>query len=183
MFYTSTHLRARAASPWILTGAAAAVLLVACKSAPPAPPPPQPVVVHLQAAADLNPDSTGRASPLVVRVYQLRQDTAFLGADFFTLYDHDKESLAADLVTREEYTLKPGDARDLQMKFDPQVRLLGVLAAYRDFRNAQWRALYTLPAPAVKKAPLVPMPFKKKEAPPAMLQVTFAKAAVKIAAQ
>ena len=41
----------------------------------------------LVATADTNPDGSGRPSPIVVRVYQLKTDGAFKGADFFALYD------------------------------------------------------------------------------------------------
>ena len=39
------------------------------------------------ASADLNADGRNRAAPVVMRVYQLRSTTAFLAADFFTLFD------------------------------------------------------------------------------------------------
>ena len=148
-------------------------LLAACKAAPPVVAPPQPVTVQLSADADVNPDVAGRPSPLVARVYQLRQDSIFMNADFFALYDHDKETLAADLVSREELVFKPGESRTLELKFDPQVRLLAVLAGYRDLRNAQWRALYVLPQPSGKN----------KKAPTVMLQITFARASVTISPQ
>lgn len=134
------------------------MLLCACASAPPPPPPPTTVKVHLQASADVNPDGSGRPSPLVVRVYELRQDVAFRDADFFALYDHEKQTLAADLLASQEYQLRPGEARDFDFKEDPQMRFLMVAAAYRDLRNSQWRASFELPHPAnkkVKKPPLI----------------------------
>jgi len=133
------------------------MLLSACASGPPPPPPPITVKVHLQASADINPDGSGRASPLVVRVYELRQDVAFRDADFFALYDHEKQTLAADLVASEEYQLRPGESRDFDFKSDPQIRFLMVVAAYRDLRNSQWRASFEMPHPANKKVKNPPL--------------------------
>ncbi len=90
---------------------------------------------------DVNPDASGRASPIVVRVFQLRNDGEFASADFFTLYEKERETLGATLVSREEYVLAPGDSRKIELPVNPETRVIGVLAAFRDIRSAQWRAL------------------------------------------
>jgi type VI secretion system protein VasD len=119
---------------------AACVALAACKSAPKPPPPPPPVKVTLIASADVNPDAQNRASPVVVRVYQLKDDAAFKDADFFALFDKEQATLGAALVSREEFELAPGEKHSLEIKLSPDARCVGVVAAYRDIRNVQWRA-------------------------------------------
>jgi type VI secretion system protein VasD len=116
--------------------------LVACSSSPP-----KPTKAHLTAVAqsDVNPDASGRASPIVVRVYQLREDSKFAGADFFALFDDDQKLLGADALAREEFELNPGEHRDVEFAVQPDAKFVGVLAAYRDIRNAQWRALGPVP--------------------------------------
>ncbi len=133
----------------------AVLLLDGCASKPPPPPPvspPQQFIAHLRAASDANPDGNGRPSPLVVRVYVLKQDQAFKSAEFFALYDHDKETLAADLLASQEFELKPGESQDYVFTALPQARSFAVIAAYRDLRNAQWRATYDVAPPAEGKA-------------------------------
>jgi type VI secretion system protein VasD len=152
----------------LILAAGLIAMLAGCASAPPPPPPPADVALHLSAAADLNPDSAGRPSPLVVRVYQLRQGAAFQGAEFFALYDHEKETLGADLVAGQEFEFKPGESRVVTFKGDAQVRTVAVLAAYRDLRNAKWRASFDLPPPA-KGA---------KTSPPVILDAGLARAGV-----
>ncbi|HEV2701600.1 MAG TPA: type VI secretion system lipoprotein TssJ [Steroidobacteraceae bacterium] len=132
-------------------------VLCGCASAPKPPPPPKDVALHLTAAADLNPDAGGRPSPLVVRVYLLRQDTAFKAAEFFALYDHGKETLGADLVATQELEFKPGESRVVTFKGDAQVHTVAVMAAYRDLRNAVWRASLDLPAPAKRAKASAPV--------------------------
>jgi len=123
--------------------AAAAALLAACGGGKPV----KPVATRAQlvASEDVNPDSSGRASPIVVRVLQLRNDGEFATADFFALYEKEKETLGASLISREEYVLTPGETRTLELALNPEARFLGAIAAYRDFRSARWRAL--TPAP------------------------------------
>ena len=113
-------------------------MLYACAAKPP-----KPVETHtdLIVSPDVNPDTSGRASPIVVRVFQLRNDGEFAAADFFPLYEKEKETLGASFISREEYVLAPGEARTLDLSLSADARFIGVIAAYRDIRSAHWRAI------------------------------------------
>jgi type VI secretion system protein VasD len=117
---------------------AAALLLSACAAKPPKP---APAHAELIVSGDVNPDASGRASPVVVRVYQLRNDGEFNGADFFSVYEKEKETLGASLVSREEYVLAPGESRKLELPLNAETRFIAVVAAFRDIRTARWRAI------------------------------------------
>jgi type VI secretion system protein VasD len=93
------------------------------------------------AGADDNPDASGRPSPVVVRVYQLRTDTAFTNVEFFALFDDDKKALGEALISRDEFVLAPSEQRMLDVSVAGETRFVGAIAAFRDIRNAQWRAL------------------------------------------
>ncbi len=73
--------------------------------------PPVRTKTYLQAEGDLNPIATGRASPVVVRVFELKSDAEFSAADFYALYEREKETLGSSLLSRQEYVLKPGQTR------------------------------------------------------------------------
>ncbi len=133
---------------------AIAWLFAACAKAPvieppPPPPPPVSVVVEAVAAADVNPDPEGRASPVIVRVYQLADDAAFGKAELFPLWDQEAQTLAATVVGRHEMRLAPGGRGEFAFKLDPKVRSIGVAAAYRDFRNATWKTSVAIPVEPV----------------------------------
>jgi type VI secretion system protein VasD len=125
------------------------VLFVACSFAlancAAKPAKPAPTRAQLIASADVNPDASGRASPVVIRLFQLRNDGEFAAADFFSLYGKEKEALGASLISREEYVLEPGETRTIEVSLDPQARAIGALAAFRDIRSARWRALTQSP--------------------------------------
>lgn len=127
---------------------AAVLIMTGCgKGAPPppiviAPPPkPAPAALTIAASADTNPDATGRPSPVVLRVYQLKGDAAFTGAEFFPLFDDDQKVLGAELISRDEYVLAPSEKRILEVAVSDDARFVGAVAAFRDIRNAEWRVL------------------------------------------
>jgi type VI secretion system protein VasD len=128
--------------------ACGALALAACASKPPKPAPTHAV---LTASADVNPDSTGRPSPVVVRIYQLSGDAQFNDAGFFALYENEQATLGSSLIMRDERTLFPGQQVSLDLALSPETRFLGVAAAYRDVRSARWRAVVGVPEKSLLK--------------------------------
>lgn len=99
------------------------------------------LATHIAAASTVNPDHNGRASPVVLRIYQLRGASAFQKTDFFPLYEQEQATLGAELVRRDELTLRPGESRDQPLELDAETHYIGVAAAFRDIDQSQWRAL------------------------------------------
>ena len=121
--------------------------LAACASSDPAPPhEPVKMTLTLKAASGVNPDDQKRAAPIIVRVYELKDAAAFNDADFFSLQDKDKTALADDLVTRDQFQMRPGDTKTIKRDAQQATTMLGVIAAYRDLPNSVWRAVWPLPA-------------------------------------
>ena len=121
---------------------AVAFVVAGCGSTPPKP---IATKARITASADVNPNSEGRASPVHVRIFQLKEDGAFMGADFWALVDKEQETLGASLVQRLEYDLSPGESREFDLKISPDARVLAVMAEYADYRNAQWRVVAQAP--------------------------------------
>jgi len=124
----------------VLLALAAAV--AGCGSAPAKP---ADAKARISASAEVNPNSAGRPSPIHVRIFQLKEDGAFLDADFWALVDKEQETLAASLVQRLEFDLTPGESKDFPLKISPDARVLGVMAEFADYRNAQWRVVAQAP--------------------------------------
>lgn len=121
---------------------AAVALLGGCASGPPKAAKARMTVVAQQ---DVNPDASGRPSPVVLRIYQLAQDATFNNADFFALFDNDQQLLGADLLAREEVQLVPGERKEVEFAVAAATKFVGVVVAYRDIRNAQWRVIQPAP--------------------------------------
>lgn len=107
-------------------------------------PSPTQLQARLAAAATINPDVSGRPSPVVVRLYALRAASAFENADFFTLYDNEVAALKDSLLGREEMEIVPGGSLEISREFPPDTQFLGVAAAFRDIDQARWRAVTPL---------------------------------------
>lgn len=155
---------------------AVAVIAAACAKAPPPAPPTVPPAMTIKAAddakikaamtisatPDVNPDSSGRPSPVVIRVYQLKTDAAFAAAEFFPLFDDEQKVLGPELISRDEYMMAPAESRTIDVAISEDTRYVGAIAAFRDIRNAQWRVL--VPAPrkgltvAIEKSRIVLSP-------------------------
>lgn len=104
---------------------------------------PSPTVIELKinTSRDLNLTREGTAAPIVARVYELKASDGFSNADFFAIYDHDKDILGGDLVFREELELTPDETRQIKLEPKPESRFIGVFGAFRDLEKSQWRAV------------------------------------------
>ena len=103
---------------------------------------PAPTLVELTfvVAPDVNPDPSGRPSPIFVRYYQLGATSTFESADYFQLHDKDAAILGPTLLDRQELPLTPGSSQKIAITAKPGTAAIGVVAAYRDIDKAQWRA-------------------------------------------
>jgi type VI secretion system protein VasD len=102
------------------------------------------LILKIQATSSVNPDEGGKAAPIKVRVYELKDPASFGEADFFGLNANDKSILGADLLAKDEYILRPGESRTIERKSNPQTTALGILAGYRDLAGSTWRVIHPL---------------------------------------
>lgn len=121
-------------------------ILGACGGKPPPPPPPPTVVsLTLKATADVNPDSSGAAKPVRVRVLQLASGRSLPEVDFFAVDKAPAKALGRDLKGVEELVLAPGGTQVWQAKLADEVKVVGVVAAYQQIDKVQWRAWKEVP--------------------------------------
>jgi type VI secretion system protein VasD len=110
------------------------------KKAPPPPPEPTRVVIEFDTAGDINPNGQGRASPLGIRIYQLKSYSAFGKADFFSLYDNDEAVLGSDLLKKKRIMLMPNEKRTVFFETEDDTGTIGLMGIFMDHENIQWKA-------------------------------------------
>lgn len=120
------------------------LLLAACSTAP-AQREQMKLDLTVSAKATVNPDDKDRPSPVLVRIYELKTESAFNGADYFSLDKSDKMVLTQDLLVRDEFVLRPGEVREFERKLNPETQAIGFLVGYRELGKATWRSVYKLP--------------------------------------
>lgn len=98
--------------------------------------------VYVASQPNVNPDDSNRPSPVIIRIYELRNDMAFEQADFYTLFEQFYQVLAADILSAKELTCVPGRAYEVNyMPISSDVRFLGIVAGFRQMERAHWRLL------------------------------------------
>jgi type VI secretion system protein VasD len=105
----------------------------------PAPKPPAVLTLTMIGGADQNPDTSGKPSPVAVRLYQLTQTAKFERADVFALTEREAQTLGQDSAGSQEFVLSPGETQTKQFELKPGVQAIGVVVLYRDVDNAKWR--------------------------------------------
>lgn len=147
-FFHRTSLAGRGAQGrWRRIAACLAVggLLVGCSST--AKRVPAPYAIELRADPKVNANASGRPSPVQVTIYELKSASTFEASDFFTLQADARAALGTELLNTEQVILKPGDTKVLHYPGNPDARVVGVVAAYRDLEQSKWRLLVQLPEP------------------------------------
>jgi type VI secretion system protein VasD len=86
---------------------------------------------------DLNPNGEGRASPVVVRIFDLAAVPRFEAADYATLFEK-VETLKGTVLALDELMLRPGDIQERNRDLQSNVRALGVAAGFRQLDGAVW---------------------------------------------
>lgn len=132
---------------WRCLAAALPVLMLAACATPERRELPVPVRLSIAASERLNPTEQGRASPVVVRVYEMVASSYFQGADFFTLLGDLDKAKNEEVKDVQEYVLMPGEVRVVRRKADLNTRYLGVVAGYRDLQGSAWRSLVAVSPP------------------------------------
>ncbi|WP_438282168.1 type VI secretion system lipoprotein TssJ [Pseudomonas alabamensis] len=133
-----------------LAAALAVILLGACSSAPPVAqqalsPELTRVDLRFMADTDLNPGIDGVPAPVRVRLYELKNEGAFMRADYFALTDQAQVTLGADLLDIDDVLLQPGARLQVQRVLNPATRQIGLVVGYRDIDRAQWRQVLHVP--------------------------------------
>jgi len=110
------------------------------------PPPPTAVAGIALASQTCNPDANGTASPLTVRIYELRGEGRFKASDFLRLYEKDKSALADELIAREDFELLPGKQVAIARELKAETRVLAVFGEFSEFDRAKpWGTSIQIP--------------------------------------
>lgn len=122
---------------WALQGLAltAAAVVVGCARGPD----PTPIDVAIKTDSGINPNEEGKPSPIVVRVYELKNLKAFNSAEYFALMDDETKTLGPDLIASHEYELTPGQEQKFDREISSEATHLGVVAGFRSIQSAKWR--------------------------------------------
>lgn len=99
------------------------------------------VKVDVKSDKDLNNVGSGSPLPVVVRIYQLSEDTAFKSAGFRDLWKRDAEILGSALLSSKEIVMQPGSSQKVSFPLEGKTKFVAVFAAFRNSDAAKWNAI------------------------------------------
>ncbi len=126
-----------------------AVCAPGCVPPPPAEKPPpcnkQQVTLTIFATRLINPNEKGLTRPVVVRLYQLRNDVSAANASYDALLTEDKKVLGTDLVRADEVEVFPNDRVEVKFDRSPEAEILGGVALVQFPRGQSYKTFYQFP--------------------------------------
>lgn len=97
--------------------------------------------VNIQSANFINPNIYQQASPVVITLYQLKEQTNFTQMNFFVLSTHTQNGLGGDLMDKQEIEIQPGQQIEQRINVMSGANYVGVIAAFRNPDVMNWRAI------------------------------------------
>ena len=114
------------------------------------------VLLNFQVWDDVNPDSAGRPSPVVVTLFELEDARQFSQEDFIHLYEDPKKYLGKDLIKlRRLKEFTPGYDRSLELIANPATRFIGMLVEFSQYDKAEGRVVFEVKPHAKTKLNLL----------------------------
>ncbi|UQZ90372.1 type VI secretion system lipoprotein TssJ [Deltaproteobacteria bacterium Smac51] len=99
------------------------------------------LTMNMAGLPNVNPDSNGRPSPVLVKMYELQGDLLFKNAELLPLFQDPINTLGADLVSMDEFTLVPGEAKTLVYLPSLKTTHVGVVASFRRQDLGPWKII------------------------------------------
>jgi len=127
-----------------------AVLATYCSS----PPPPAVLTLNVIGSADQNPGTSGKPTPVAVRLFQLNDPAKFERSDVFALTEREQQTLGSESQGSEEFVLRPDETRTLTRELKKGVQFVGIAVLFRDIDEAHWRAVSPVAASGPSKLTL-----------------------------
>jgi len=91
---------------------------------------------------DINLDDHKVASPLVVRMYELKSTKAFEAANFIDLYERDTEILGKTMITEQSLKpLQPNENRTESFVLSKGTKFVGLYAEFLQYENSKYKVI------------------------------------------
>jgi type VI secretion system protein VasD len=105
----------------------------------------QTVGLTVVASDTINPSPEGAPRPVLLRIYQLKDEIALHNATFDQVWRDEKNALAGDLVTRGEVYAYPNTRTEVAFQRNPAADYVVIAALYRGHQGKSWFISFELP--------------------------------------
>ncbi|WP_447753478.1 type VI secretion system lipoprotein TssJ [Pseudomonas nicosulfuronedens] len=101
-------------------------------------------VITFEADEDINRDSSGRAMPVLLNIFELRGAGNFEMSDYFDLRDKAQARLGQDFLRGDQLMIWPGATEQRSYTSVSAPEQIGVVAGYQQLEGRTWRLLLPL---------------------------------------
>jgi type VI secretion system protein VasD len=133
----------------LAAGGLGAASLAGCGPAAPAQAPKpcdvQVVTLNVYAADNINPQETGKPRPVLVRLYQLKNDVRMENATYDEILLKDKETLGEDFAKVDELEVFPNDLVQVRFERMKDAQVLYGVALFHGPKGTSWKTSYAFP--------------------------------------
>ncbi|MCE0559221.1 MULTISPECIES: type VI secretion system lipoprotein TssJ [unclassified Motilimonas] len=103
------------------------------------------VTLSLVADENINPNLSGIATPVAFQVFQLKDDSKYLAADYDALLEDPEKALGKNYLDHDDYALTPGQFKFIDaFEVDEDTKYVAVLAFYADPEKSEWKKIEKL---------------------------------------
>lgn len=102
------------------------------------------ITIKFTADNSINPNYKDKASPVVINLYQLKNEDTFNSADFFELYGTEKSVLGSDLLITKQIILAPGHTETLEWPIMADAQYFSAVEELSQPEQDQWKVTATL---------------------------------------
>lgn len=105
----------------------------------------QVVTLNIYAADNINPNERANPRPVVVRLYQLKNDVRMENATYDEILLKDKDTLGDDLAKVDEVSVFPNDLVQVRFERIKEATVLAGVALFRSPKGNSWKTFYAFP--------------------------------------
>ncbi len=99
----------------------------------------KPMEIRVKAHENLN-----QGYPVVLRIYQLKNDTNFQHGTIQSFWLNDQQLLGEELVDKIEYSLQPGQLVKFKVNLEDETKFVGACADFNQPDMDGWRGIQSL---------------------------------------
>ncbi|MBC3618534.1 type VI secretion system lipoprotein TssJ [Vibrio metschnikovii] len=117
-------------------------MLSACSSSEKYEPAKQPTKVTFSLVSDegTNPNIWGEASPVEIQVFELRDDSMFMSADYDQIKSDYKKALRSNFIAIYDYVLTPDQFKFVNsFEINENTNYIGVMAHFSEPELSEWK--------------------------------------------
>ena len=97
--------------------------------------------IEITSHAKLNPNSQQKPSPVILRIYELKEIEFFQNSPFIDLFDGQNPTLKESLTYEHEKEIWPESKMSLALSLNSDTKYIGMVAAYRRHSEQSWKTL------------------------------------------